>query len=57
MHWLDKHIEQQATFYRMSVDKHAALIEDAAAYQELIDNYEVDEPTLCAALNVEIPSP
>lgn len=42
--WLDPIVRQQAAHYGLSVEKHAALVSNAATYQHLIDSYQVDEP-------------
>lgn len=42
-HWLDVVIEGQAYHYGVTPMKFAALMHDAASYQELIDTHQVDE--------------
>lgn len=43
-HWLDRIVAEQAAHYGLTVEQHARLMGGAAAYQELIERLEVDEP-------------
>lgn len=41
--WLDKHIIEQANHYGMSPEKHAALVKDAATFDEVITREGIEE--------------
>ena len=44
-HWHNKHIEEQAAHYGLTVEQKAKLFNGAGEYDELIIIGDVDEPT------------